>query len=247
MHYTDADGLIVTGNSFILEGHTSYQDLFAYDIPTAANLSLGNVNFKAYSRQLVPLGSQIEVTSWWAPENSIYVDGNLSLVGIYNNNNSIFGYTYVNVPGFDPDCLLHGLVEIKDATISHSIDKLVYLTLCSSYEIDYDAPEFIPNPSQTCPGNEGKSAPIIDENMMPGSWKYAGIDEGGIYVILNSETQRHYRINVYDITGRMVHSESFNVDGQKSVYLNFQTKDQLYLISVSDGVKSETLKVSGVR
>lgn len=82
---------------------------------------------------------------------------------------------------------------------------------------------------------------------MTGSWKYAGIDEGGIYVILNSETQRHYRINVYDITGRMVHSESLNVDGQRSVYLNFQTKDQLYLISVSDGVKTETLKVSGVR
>ena len=247
MHYTDSDELIVTGNSYILEGHTAYQDLFSYEIPIATNLSSGNAYFNSYSRQVVPLGSQIEVTSWWAPENSIYVDGNLSLVGIYNDNNTNFGYTYVNVPGFDPECLLQGLVEIKSASIGQYVDKPVYLTLCSSYGINYDDPDFVVTATQTCPGTGEKSASFKEESKLTGIWKYAGIDEGGIYAILNSETQSQYQINVFDIIGRNIHSESFNVDGQKSVYLNFQIKNQLYLISVSDGTKTETLKVMGMR
>ncbi|HAH57913.1 MAG TPA: hypothetical protein DCL86_07175, partial [Bacteroidales bacterium] len=208
MHYTDAEGLIVTGNSFILEGHTRRQDLFTYDIPAAANLSSGNANFNVYHRQVVPLGSQIEVTSWWAPENSIYFGGNLSLVGIYNDNNTNFGYSYVNVPGFDTDCLLYGIVEIKEASINHIIDKPVYLTLCDSQDVQYIDLPFDPDEIPTCIGPDEKSSSIIDEIKMTGSWKYAGIDEGGIYAIINSETQSRYQINVFDITGRMVHSES---------------------------------------
>ena len=247
MHYTDSDGLIVTGNSFILESHTAYQDLFSYEIPIATNLSSGNTYFNSYSRQLVPLGSQIEVTSWWAPENSIYVGGNLSLVGIYNDNNQNFGYTYVNVPGFDPTCLLQGLVEIKEISINNYVDKSIYSTLCFSCVVPFVDPPFDPDEIQSCPGQGEKSASFNEESKLTGIWKYAGIDEGGIYAVLNSETQSQYQINVFDITGRNVHSESFNVDGQKSVYLNFPVKNQLYLISVSDGVKTETLKVSGIR
>lgn len=247
MHYTDTDGLIVTGNSFILEGHTTYQDLFKYEIPSGANLSSGNTDFNVYYRQVVPLGSQIEVTSWWAPENSIYVDGNLSLVGIYNNNNSTFGYSYVNVPGFDLECLLQGSVIMKNLTINHIVEKPIYTTLCTSHGIPYLDPEFIVDETPSCIDPDEKSSSFIDENKMTGIWKYAGIDESGIYAIINPETQSHYQISVYDITGKMVHSESFNVDGQRSVYLNFPVKDQLYLISVSDGIKTETLKVSGIR
>lgn len=72
--------------------------------------------------------------------------------------------------------------------------------------------------------------------------------ESGIHAILSLETQSQYQVNVFDITGRKIYSSSFNAaKGENYVHLNFQTKNQLYLISVSDGVKTETLKVSGVR
>ncbi|MPM23760.1 hypothetical protein SDC9_70234 [bioreactor metagenome] len=55
-------------------------------------------------------------------------------------------------------------------------------------------------------------------------------------------------INVYDLTGRVVYTSSFNVmKGDNYINLIFPAKDQLYLIRVSDGTKTETLKVSGVR
>ena len=79
-------------------------------------------------------------------------------------------------------------------------------------------------------------------------WKFRGIDKNGIHAILTPEVECQYQINVYDLMGRVVYSSSFNVGkGEKFIDFNFPTKNQLYLISVSDGTKTETIKVSGIR
>lgn len=247
LHYTETDGLIVTGNSFILEGHTSYQDLFRYDIPIASDLRSGNTTFDVYSRQLVPLGSQIRVTSWWAPENSIYVGGILSLVGIYNNNNIEFGYSFVYTPGYDKDCFRHGDVLIKDVTIKNQLPKSTYNTVCRRYEIPFNEQQFIVEPVITCASPEEKSGLIPNNTESEVILEYAGIDEGGIHAYLNSQAKTPYQVTVFDITGRKVCSENYTVDGKKYVYLKFQTENQIYMITVNNGIKTETLKVSGVR
>jgi hypothetical protein len=248
LHYTESDGLIVTGNSFILEGHTSYQDLFSYRVPIASDLRSGNATFDVYSRQIVPLGSQIRVTSWWAPENSIYVGGILSLVGIYNANNGInYGYSYIYTPGFDDECLIHGKVSIKDVTINAQLAKGTYYTICRRNEVPIGDMPWPPSYVITCANNGGKSALIPDENESIESWRFINIDEGGIHAYLNADTQTQYLITIYDITGRKVCAENFDVNGQKYIYLKFKTENQIYMISVNNGNKTETLKVSGIR
>jgi len=55
-------------------------------------------------------------------------------------------------------------------------------------------------------------------------------------------------VNVYDVVGRKMFSSTYSVnEGQKEVYLEFATKSEMYIISVSNGSQSETLKVMGNR
>lgn len=100
MHFT-SEGILITGNFFDKELDSDVQHLFSYEIPASDNLMSGELSFNSYSMQLVPLGRQEEVTSYWAPENSIYKDGSLSIVGIYNNHPVDYGYTLIHTAGFE--------------------------------------------------------------------------------------------------------------------------------------------------
>jgi homoserine O-acetyltransferase/O-succinyltransferase len=48
-------------------------------------------------------------------------------------------------------------------------------------------------------------------------------------------------------TSTRVHSESASINGQQTVYLNFKTTDQIYLVNVNNGITSETRKVAVIR
>ncbi len=251
MHYTESGGLIVTGNTYIeSEKRDYYQSLFKYDIPIATDLRSGRPDISPYSCDLVPLGSQRVLTSWWAPENSIYYEGNLFIVGSYNNNNATFGYNYINVNGFnttDPHCFVPGRAGIKDLE-TRQLKKPSYATVTYAHGLESFIYSWIPEPNIECRAGDGKSAANIGDNDMTGAiWKYVGMDEGGIHAILNADSPSKYKISVYDITGKIVYSAQYNVEGQKTVYMKFNPGNQLYLISVDNGNKIETLKVPGVR
>ena len=247
MHFT-SEGILITGNFFDKELDSDVQHLFRYAIPASDNLMSGELSFNSYSMQLVPLGRQEEVTSYWAPENSIYKDGSLSIVGIYNNHPVDYGYTLIHTAGFvnQTGCLRIGDVKLTQI-VAYPYECTAYPTQCVATSVNYEVGPENPDPIQSCP-TIGKSMEIFDEIEHSSIWKFRGIDESGIHAILSLETQSQYQVNVFDITGRKIYSSSFNaVKGENYVHLNFQTKNQLYLISVSDGVKTETLKVSGVR
>lgn len=243
MHFT-GDKIEITGNCFI----KTNQHLFGYEIRDASDLSSGDLTFNSYSEDITPIGKQTEVTSFWAPENSIYSGGYLSIVGIYNNLPTVpttTGYTVIHTAGYE-DCL-----QIGDVTLDHlstsQTNCVVHLSTC--LEFKQPQPQIvIPSPIsiQSCPTHEGKSIEI-DETTGSLLWQYRGIDESGIHAILNAETQAQYLITVYDITGRKVCNENYTVNGQKDIYLKFHTGNQIYMISVNNGIKTETMKVSGVR
>lgn len=253
MHYTNDYGLIVTGNSYILSPDGNYyQGLFRYDIPVASDLSSGDPLYGTYSCDLVPLGSQRPLTSWWAPENSIYVNDNLYIVGSYNPDSANkYGYNFIDVTGFDitnPHCYLPGTALIEELK-TQQIKRGANETTTEALDIERLVYLWQPEAYQECPPAHVKSTLTIDENEMNGGniWKYEGIDEGGIHAVLIADTPGDYQVCVYNITGRKVFSATYQVNGQKSVYLRFNPGNQLYTVSVNNGIKFETLKVFGVR
>ncbi|NOU46604.1 MAG: hypothetical protein HOO86_06025 [Bacteroidales bacterium] len=249
MHYTENNGLIVTGNCFVeSDTRVLYQSLFSYDIPNAADLRSGNTYFGTYSCDLVPLGGQFLLTSWWAPENSLYRNANLYIVGSYNeNNNQTYGYNYIDVNGFDTSdshCYVQGKVELLDLN-TKPFKKGVAEGVTYAEELERFIYPWIPEPNPECAGNSKSTSVTSEEDLTGGNiWKYAGIDEGGIHAILNTEKPCKYQISVYDIMGKKVFFSEYNVEGQKYVYLKFDTESQLYLISVNNGITFETIKVS---
>ncbi|PIY30793.1 MAG: hypothetical protein COZ08_10895 [Bacteroidetes bacterium CG_4_10_14_3_um_filter_42_6] len=75
------------------------------------------------------------------------------------------------------------------------------------------------------------------------------MDAQGIHAVLVSENSNTvYNVNVYDVVGRKIFSSTYKVsEGQKEIYLEFATKAEMYIISVSNGSQTETLKVMGNR
>jgi hypothetical protein len=256
MHLLPGNDLIVTGNGYITaNGSDWYQRLFRYDIPNANNLPGGNPVIDNFSCDLVPIGNQLMITSWWAPENSVHMDGNLYIVGSYNNNNPLipeFGYNFVNVNGFDfgnPACYAQGKVNLTQVKTQYR-HRQYDLLHTPAYDIPWLLSEWTTDPHQDCPTHHGdeKSGSFINQNETgSGIWKYLGMDEGGIHALLTAETACRYQISVYDITGKKVFSFENNVEGQKEVYLKFHPANQLYLINVNNGSRVETLKVPYIK
>lgn len=244
MHYL-GDRLLVTGNFFVKDPtqiDVLRQHLFDYQINDPNDLNNGNSTFNSYSQQVVPVGKQKEVTGYWAPENSYYKDG-LSIVGIYNGN-PYYGYTLVHTSGYvnEPGCLEIGSVAINHiSTVSYTRD--INLAYCEKFPMLFT----ISNPPtpriKSCPSGEKNS--LIEDTES--NWRYLGIDETGIHAYLNSEVDSQYEISVYDLTGRKVCSENYSVKGQKYINLKFNVGNQIYLIKVSNGTQTETLKVCGVK
>jgi len=77
-------------------------------------------------------------------------------------------------------------------------------------------------------------------------WTFPRMDEGGVHAILNAETQTRYQISVSDITGNRVFYREYDAEDQTEVYLQFETCNLLYLVSVNNGMKFENLKASCV-
>lgn len=255
MHYDNGE-IIITGNCFVEDNSQPQtidkQLLFSYEIPNATNLLAGNNYFEYYSTEVVPLGSQKAVTGYWTPENSIYQDGNLSIVGIYNNNNQTFGYTLIQMSGFvnDPGCIETGEVNITGFA-SEKDDQATSWDDCLGFEFDRDNDPNQPDPIQDCPTVGGKSASTLGNSTGSNGnfWHFKGINAQGIHAVLVSENSNAvYEVNVYDVVGRKMFSSTYSVnEGQKEVYLEFATKSEMYIISVSNGSQSETLKVMGNR
>jgi len=256
MHLTPGNDLIVTGNNYIQsDSRDWYQRLFRYEIADANNLPAGNPFIDNFSCDVVPIGNQLMITSWWAPENSVYMDGNLYIVGSYNNNNPLtpeFGYNFVNVNGFEfgnPDCYAQGKVSINPVNAHYRHRSYDFLHT-PAHDIAWFLYEWVTNHHQDCPTHPGggKSGTLINQTETGGSiWKYLGMDEGGIHAMLTAESACRYQVSVFDVTGKKVFSYENKVDGQTEVYLKFHPGDQLYLINVNNGTRVETLKVPYIR
>ncbi len=250
MHYNNG-GIIITGNCFVAgSGSTQDQLLFSYEIPEAINLLTGNTYFNSYSRELVPLGSEKAVISYWAPENSIIQNDSLTIVGIYNNNPD-FGYTLIRVGGFvnQPGCLETGDVSLSGFS-SSKVARDAVLKTCNARSFGVINISNAPAPLKECYTID-KSAPAFGDNTRKDGniWKFKGIDSRGIHASLFSESNNTvYQVSVYDVTGRRVYTSSYTVsDGQKDIYMEFATNAEMYIISVSDGSQRETLKVANNR
>lgn len=251
LHYQNG-AITITANCFV-GSNAAFGDqlLFSYGIQDATDLNSGNNYYNSYSREEVPLGSQKGVTGYWAPENSIYSEGNLSIVGVYNNNNLTFGYTLINVGGFvnGEGCLETGVVELNHfATTPYEIS--TYMTDCVGTIIDITNTPENPQPIQECPiADPGtkSSATGIDSGSLDNLWQFNGIDAQGIHATLFSESNNTlYEVVVYDVMGRKITSSSFNVSGgQQEIYIEFAAKAEMYIIKVSNGSQSQTLKVAG--
>jgi hypothetical protein len=130
--------------------------------------------------------------------------------------------------------------------------RTAYATQCNSVNIDIETDPWIVLYTEDCSTNQNKAMPVTDNSVEGSIWKYAGMDETGIHGYLTpaantAEIQTHYEINVFDLTGRKVYSVSYTVVGEQYIHLKFNAGNQLYLINVSDGTKTETLKVHGIR
>jgi hypothetical protein len=254
MHFIDGK-FIITGNCFVedIDPHREDQLLFSYEIPDAYNLQSGNNYFNSYSREIVPAGSQKAVYSFWTPENSIFQKGNLSIVGVYNNQDLTFGYTLIQVKGFENEegCLETGDVLVREPVHSNLLECNAYLTHCKRADFRTFVSEIYPHPIQECPkpGNEKSgTGSVNDINSSAGIWQYKGLDAGGVHAVLISETKTVYEVNVYDASGRKIQNCSYKVtDGQKEIYLKFATNPELYFITINNGSRIETLKISGSR
>lgn len=243
MHYNKGK-ILITGNLFEAE---RLQHLYSYEIVDATNLLSGNTNFQIYSSYTIPLGKQSEATTYWAPENSVLLNNYLSIVGIYNNigsGNTEFGFCLVHQAGYDYDQCgdPHGVVTMT-ADNCESNQCTGHPSSCRGTEQLYVPGTPFPNYHQLCPTHD-KSMKIELKEENKNSWEIDGINDAGIVLSFNNADKSNYLISVYNASGTRVHSEKVSINGQKTVYLKFQTADQIYLVNVNDGKTSETKKVA---
>jgi hypothetical protein len=204
-----------------------------------------------YSEYPIPQGKQVEATNYWAPENSILINENdLSIVGIYNNIGSTgtpeFGFCLVHTAGYDSAaCMKIGYaVMLQDECDSHPCTS--HLISCRSTDLLYGNDSILFLPRQLCPSHD-KSIMIDTKNNINFGWQIDAVNEAGMVLTFANEEASKYMINVYTATGTRVHSENVSINGQQTVYLNFKTTDQIYLINVNNGITSETRKVAVIR
>jgi hypothetical protein len=247
MHYDNGE-IMITGNCFVDGQAAEEQLLFSYEISDATNLQSGNNYYTYYSSELVPVGDQKPVTSYWTPENSIYQEGKLFITGICNNNNSTFGYTLIDV---DDMINIPGCIDEEDATVSYplnieSLECTATLSTCNKTDFSVLNLEDQPTPIIECAA--GKSSPALGDKTedFGNLWQFKGIDAQGVHAVLYAETETVYMVNIYDVMGRKVYSSSYKVaEGKTDIYLEFATKAELYFINVSNVSQNETLKVLG--
>lgn len=242
LHYSKGK-IYATGNLFEKELN---QYLYSYEIGNASNLLSGDILFKSYADYSIPLGKHVEVTNYWAPENSVLSNDNLSIVGIYHDYSiDEFGFSLIHTTGYDTTCLKHGMVEMT-ADVSNSHTCTAHLVTCRSSNPSYALPNNLPYFTQKCPSLVEKSIKINDKKELHSDWQIEGIYETGIVLSFNNPDGSSYLINIYTASGKKVHSESISVKDQRTISLNFKTTDNIYLVNVNNGTTCETRKVAVV-
>jgi hypothetical protein len=256
MHYSATDGLIITGNSYFSSIMTGGREqwLYRYIIPTPSNLLSGNNNFNSYSEQLLPtLGRQEEVTGYWTPENSVYQNGNLSIVGCYNDNNTMYGFTFVNVNGMTTEqgCIETGDVSVNSGVYYQNLDVSPALITTTNTSIAVPTTSDLSTTlSQFCPNAHGKSVQAfglneaaIDEQEL---FKYRSSDENGIYADFYVSEAKNIAVSVSDMNGRQVYTGKLNLaEGANSQYLRFRTQCGVYMVKIisSEGIQSHKVMI----
>lgn len=233
----------ITGNFF--SGND--QLLFNYMINDAHNFGSADNFYKSYSRELIPPGQQEAVTAYWAPENSVYQNENLFLVGVYSNvaiDPPKYGFTFVNKNGIDPECVETGEV-IHTMMLPEIIEREARIEECEWHHFPTEVLSCKPEALEECVAKHKSS---VEQELFDGSirWEFRESNENGIRAILYSEELETFNINVYDVLGRNVYSSDVRVDyGQKEVYLNFNMKPEVYIVKISNGTIEETVKIMG--
>lgn len=231
----------ITGNFY--SGNN--QLLFNYMINDAHDFSSADTYYKSYSRELIPPGQQAAVTAYWAPENSVYQNENLFLVGVYSyivSDPPIYGFTFVNKNGIDPECVETGEV-IHTMMLTESIRRDARVRECDWRHFRTEVLGCEPKALEECVMHKSS---INKDSFRSIRWELKKSNENSIYAVLYSEELEVFNINVYDVLGRNVYSSEVTVDhGQKEVQLNFNMKPEVYIVKISNGTKEETVKFMG--
>lgn len=245
MHYHN-DTVIITGNHFadvIEDSDTNYkQFLFRFDL-NADSLGEELSDLSYYSKQVVPPGEQVPVYSYWAPENSLYLDDSLYLVGVLNET-SYTGFTFVRVNGIDPDCVDTLSILANEPQLDDTISCIGVADTCSSTEVDITLTNMNPSNYSQCFQTESAVMSINDIMNEQNLWELKQINNDGVEIVITSDKSSAYHINVYDMLGREVYSAGFNVNkGKTDIKLSFEVKPEIYLIRLSNGEYDETRKI----
>jgi hypothetical protein len=253
MHYNATDGIIVTGNSYFSNVMTNGREqwLYRYIITNPSNLMTGSANFNSYSEELLPtLGLQEEVTGYWTPENSVYQSGNLSLVGCYNDNNSTYGFTFINVIGmsFEQGCIETGNAVVSAGVYLQNLNLTPSTISTTVTSISVPTKEESPiTPAQDCPPMHGKSFQVLGENPLPDNtevFTYLSSNEGGIYANFYVTEAKTIAVSVFDMSGKRVYTGKLSLEeGNSSQYLRFNTHTGVYMIMVNDGSGEKSYKI----
>lgn len=249
MHYFN-DTLIITGNHFANEGEGNpppyYQYLFRFDVK-ADSLDVELSDLKYFSEQIVPPGYQVPCYSYWAPENSVYIDDSLYLVGILNetiNAVAYKGFTFISEDGIDPDCVDTMSIITNEPELDDTISCVGVADTCNSTSVSISLGAMNPLNISQCFQTENAIMSIDDIVFDQGFWELRQINSDGIELKITTDRPDTYLVNVYDMLGREVYQSSFDVrKGQSEIKLSFAVKPEIYMIRLSNGEYDETKKI----
>ena len=243
MHFVN-NSLIITGNHFATESSTRYQYLYRFDV-RADTLRNFDTHFTYYSKQQVPRGDQKYVYSYWAPENSVYQQNNLHLVGVCNEFGDEFGFKYVSVNGISNSCVDTLSPDTDTPYLDDTISCTYEMDRCNEIDEDVEYGNQIVSDTLECVTKQSSlletSNYFIQEDDI---WQLKKVDHTGINAILISERPATYKVNIYDIMGREVFQSNYRIGkGQTSIRMEFELEPIIYIIKVSDGNKIEVKRI----
>ena len=246
MHYFN-DTLIITGNHFATENSTRYQYLFRFDVD-ANSLRTFNKHFTYYSKQEVPAGDQKYAYSYWTPENSVYKENNLHMVGVYNEVYSTdynFGFKYVSVNGISSSCVDTLSPETDTPNLDDIISRIGDIEGCEEISVDDQHTDIYPSDTLECANKSASILSIENEQLTDYDLcRIGNISHDGIEAVLISDKPTMYRISIHDVLGREVFKSAYPVDeGETNIKLDFRVQPLVYIVRVSDGKNTEVEKI----
>ncbi|MBC8319255.1 MAG: hypothetical protein H8E34_00885 [Bacteroidetes bacterium] len=183
MHYFN-DTIIITGNHFAEDASinpTEYQYLYRIDL-NADSLKEALSDFTHYSYQKVPVGNQKAVYSYWTPENSVYMDDNLYMVGVYNEYTTNWGFKYVSVDSIASSCVdTLGLIA-TEPRLNDTISCDGEIVTCTLTDVEVDIDDAYVIDTLECVIRGKSSIAVINNFNNPDQiWMFERINNDGIY------------------------------------------------------------------